>query len=472
VISLITTGDAAASNPYRMVGIPDGLGAIAGAYSERLGTYVADRFFMTVFMNHELGATSGSVRAHGQAGALVSQWTINLQTLKVFEGQDLIERVLTWQNGAFADTTGQTAFARFCSGDLPESSAFYDTRSGKGFYGRIYMNGEEAGAEGRAFAHVVTGQEKGTTYELPYLGKFSWENSVASPESGQKTIVVGLDDSTPGQVYVYVGEKQRYGNPVERAGLQNGKLYGVRVVDGGANYGGAAVPLENKGPISGKFTLADVSAYALGSGAGLDAASDTLGVTELARPEDGAWDPTRPNDFYFVTTGASGQTARLYRLSFDSVKDPTGGRIELVVDSKDLVGTDGETARSFDNLTVDADGNVLVQEDPGGVEYIAKTWKIDPKKPKEAVQILESNRDFFASGGANFRTTNEESSGIIEVTDIVRNAWWYERGRRYYLADMQDHTASSDPELVEGGQLYLVAGPRQKDRGHDRRDDD
>jgi hypothetical protein len=54
----------------------------------------------------------------------------------------------------------------------------------------------------------ATGSEKGTSYELPRLGKGGWENQVACPFCGVKTVVMGLDDSNDGQVYVYIGEKQ------------------------------------------------------------------------------------------------------------------------------------------------------------------------------------------------------------------------------------------------------------------------
>ena len=53
VTSILTVGDAAA-NGYKMVGIPDGL----GAYDNGDGTF-------TVLMNHELGSTEGISRAHG-----------------------------------------------------------------------------------------------------------------------------------------------------------------------------------------------------------------------------------------------------------------------------------------------------------------------------------------------------------------------------------------------------------------------
>jgi hypothetical protein len=107
---------------------------------------------------------------------------------------------------------------------------------------------------------------------------------------------------------------------------------------------------------------------------------------------------------------------------------------------------------------VDDRGDVLIQEDPGNNPYIAKTWKVDPSNPTAAVQIFESDRSRFLTLTAPF-SVDEENSGIIEVTDIVRDAKWAERYRRYYLGDMQAHYANPDPELVEGGQLYLMASP-------------
>ena len=91
------------------------------------------------------------------------------------------------------------------------------------------MSGEESGPEGRAFAHIATGANAGTSYELPRLGKFSWENAVASPYSANKTIVGGMDDATPGQVYFYIGTKTNTGTEIDRAGLTNGKVFGVAV---------------------------------------------------------------------------------------------------------------------------------------------------------------------------------------------------------------------------------------------------
>src|SRR5882672_12260730 len=71
IMPLITTGESAA-NGYRMVGIPDGL----GAFDNGDGTF-------TVLMNQELSAGLGAVRAHGANGAFVSEWVFDKTTLQV-----------------------------------------------------------------------------------------------------------------------------------------------------------------------------------------------------------------------------------------------------------------------------------------------------------------------------------------------------------------------------------------------------
>jgi hypothetical protein len=235
------------------------------------------------------------------------------------------------------------------------------------------------------------------------------------------------------------------------------------VTDGGGSYGAGPVAIENKGAIDGTFELVDVSDVVPGTGALLQATSVDRGVTQFARPEDGAWDTQDSKAFYYVTTGSTldgvRQSARLYKLTFDSVAEPTGGTIELIVDSASLTGDDGQGAYGFDNVTVTGDGRVVIQEDGGEGEYISKIWLVDPATGS-ATQFAESDRSRFLTGGANFLTADEENSGVIEVTDVVRNASWYESGRRYFLGTNQAHYRPADAALVEGGQLYLLASPR------------
>ena len=151
----------------------------------------------------------------------------------------------------------------------------------------------------------MTGSEYGTAYELPDLGKFAHANVLVHPNAGDTTLAVSLDDSGGGQLYVYVGTKASNGNPVERAGLHGGKLYGVKVVNGGTHYGGGPAPLEDKGAIEGTFELVDVTDAARDTGAALQAVSVERGITGFSRPEDGHWDTQDPNSFYWVATAAS-----------------------------------------------------------------------------------------------------------------------------------------------------------------------
>jgi hypothetical protein len=446
--SLLSVGDSVNNKPdgtpYRMVGIPDGL----GAYDNKNGTF-------TVLMNHELGAGAGVVRAHGSNGGFVSEWVIRKSDMRVLNGADLATSHLVSVTGSGVWTPAVGAantFGRLCSADLPDLGAFYNPLTGRGTENRIFMNGEEVGNEGRAYGFVATGANKGVSYELPKLGKFSWENSVANPYTGDKTVVIGLDDSTPGQVYVYTGTKQYIGNDVQRAGLDNGTLRGIKVNAANAQ-GGANGNLEI-GQINGAFTTVAVNTAVNGATQQANAVTDK--ITEFARPEDGHWADART--FYFVTTGATlagtGNSGRLYKVTFAEnagVVDYDSGTVTMALDSSSLVGTDGLAARSFDNIVVADNGQVIIQEDPGNQAYIAKTWVYDPTTGT-STQIFESDRSRFLVGGANYLgTQDEESSGIIEVTDVLGK----NDGQRYFLGVMQAHYGIAG-ELVEGGQLYIL----------------
>ncbi len=204
-------------SPIRVQGVVrvGGTGAARVAVSDGRSVALteADGTF-TLLANHELSAGLGVARDHGTTGAFVSKWTIRKGSLRVVAGEDLIQRVRQWDGTAWVDVT--TEFSRFCSADLAQRSAFADRRTRTGTWHHLFTNGEESGAEGRAVATVVDGPDAGSAYVLPGLGRASWENIVAMPGAGRRTVVVGLDDSGGGQVYVYVGEKQRTGNDVER----------------------------------------------------------------------------------------------------------------------------------------------------------------------------------------------------------------------------------------------------------------
>ena len=291
--SIITVGDAAA-NGYRMVGIPDGL----GAYDNGDGTF-------SVLMNHESATPRARCAPMAPRGRSSRSGRSTATLWAVAEGEDLIQRVKTWNGSAWETAT--TTFNRFCSADLPAASAFYDASNGQG-HPEPHLH-ERRGGRCRRSSRRARGVGTRCRHQLrpSWLGRASWENQVAMPDTGAKTVVVGLDDSGGGQVYVYVGDKKATGNDVERAGLTGGTLYGLKI-DGVASETDATTV-----PAGGAdFTLVEIPGAATMTGAQLEAKSAELGITALARPEDGAWDPSNPSGFYFATTASFIGISRLW----------------------------------------------------------------------------------------------------------------------------------------------------------------
>src|SRR6266566_5736833 len=131
-VSILTVGDAVnykanGVTPYRMVGIPDGL----GAFDNGDGTF-------TVLMNHELRSTHGITRAHGNKGAFVSKWIISKSTGEVLSGQDQMKKVFLYDPATRSYVNASPAFNRFCSADLAAQSAYFNAENGMGTTERIF----------------------------------------------------------------------------------------------------------------------------------------------------------------------------------------------------------------------------------------------------------------------------------------------------------------------------------------------
>lgn len=429
VTSILTATDVVGG--YTMCGTPDG----TGIFDNNDGTF-------TLLMNHEFGATAGTVHAHGAAGTFVSKWVINKTTKAVVSGADLIQNLNLWNGSSYVtynSTSPSTlaAMARFCSGDLAPVTAYYNAANGKGTQARIFLNGEENGNEGRAFGHIASGSAAGNSYELPYLGKLSYENAVASPYMSDKTIVASTDDQTPGQVYIYIGTKTNTGLDIDKAGLTNGKVYGISV-SGYLTETNTMVPAANT-----TFSLVDLGQVNAITGASLNTMSNNLGVTNFLRPEDGCWNPSNPREFYFVTTNSFSSPSRLWRLSFTDINNPeNGGTITAVLD-----GTEGQ--KMLDNMTIDNSGHIYLQEDVGNNAHNGKIWIYDIATDV-ATQVFEHDQTRFITGGANFLTQDEEASGVIDAQAILGAGW--------FLAVDQAHY-SIPGQVVEGGQILTFYSP-------------
>lgn len=511
VVSILSAGNSVGNKkgtttPYKMLGIPDG----GGAFDNGDGTF-------TLLLNHEFGTNSnnqpvGAVRAHGQAGAVVSKWIINKSDLKVLDIQDFCQSandvmLFNTATGKYVSaptlSTNGNAFQRFCSGDLPVVSALFNKNTGLGSKERFYFAGEETGSligqafnpaggapgVGRNFAFVITGTDAGKIFELPRLGKGSWENALCNPFAQDLTIVGEMDDSTGtstgpnknpfGLVCFYVGTKTANGSDVDKAGLTNGKLFGVSVT-GVLNE----VRADGLGVAKGTqktFTLVKLADDATSlSGAALHTAYTTANGTQFLRPEDGAWDPKNPRVFFFHTTdqldtrelvgGTVTGATRLWKLTFSDIANPAaGGTIEVLVDgSVDKVpgGGANEYINMLDNMGTDRFGHIMLCEDVGNAAHNGKIHQFT-QSTKTIKTILKHDPARFgdvdpATGAVTLAqdggtatndkfSKDEESSGVFDASTVLGPGWW--------IVTVQAHYITADTEIQEGGQLLAFFAP-------------
>lgn len=457
-----TTG--ALTTPYEMAGLMDGI----GAYDNGNGT-------VTVLVCHEINTTLGAIRKHGGRGTFITEMIVDKNTLEVLSASDLMEQVIEANGTVRSVASGNpVSLGRFCSADLPAVSAFYNPATGLGTQERVFMCGEEFAGFSWLLAHVATGPEKGTSYVLPAFNLAtngsgindvgSWENALASPFVQDLTVVAATNDGGSGlmnnRVSVYVGTKQATGTVADKAGLKNGNSFFLQVTGNPVEITNSST--RTTGITSGtRFTL-----------------HPTIG-TQFSRPEDGAWDPTNPRDFWFVTTdridtqtatgenrtlGASGPAnqvgmSRLWRARFDDITNPQlGGEMTLVIDGS----KNGIKVNMLDNMCAAADGKLYLTEDPGNSTYLGKTWVYDPATDT-LVQLLKFDTARWGElavlggtpGAISPYTNDKEISGIIDVSDMFPHA----ADEVVLLLDAQDHSSNAGvatPSSVEGGQLLLM----------------
>lgn len=450
--AILTVGDSVGG--YVMGGLPDGL----GAYDNGDNTF-------TVLMNHEWGATvgAGNLHSHGAIGAYQSKWVIDKSSLQVLSGGDLITSQYGWNTAT--QSVGAPvvkALDRLCSADLPSQSALYNPITGLGTQEKLFMGGEESGSTGWATATVATGADAGKLYQL---GKFNlstngsgvnawggWENVLLNPGTGDKTVAIGNNDGGTGimnnSLAVYVGTKTNTGTEVDKAGLTNGTLKFV-------NIAGNATEIVNTSTRA--TNIASGTSFTL---------SDTAS-TIFSRPEDGAWNPLDPDQYYFVTTDRLDQVAdgigtqvgksRLWRLNFlDAANPDLGGTIDLLLD--------GVGINMLDNMTVDlSTGHLILQEDVGNAAHNGKVFDFDPTT-LSLVQLAQHDQARFGNIGVPATSPynqDEEGSGVIDITAILGRS----DGKRYYLTSDQDHSTINTADhpiynkTIEGGQLVLLAAP-------------
>ncbi len=453
----------AAGQQYRMVGIPDGL----GAHANRGHTG-------TLFMNHELGFTAQSEPVVGgpkNRGAIVSQWLLDADGDPV-AGRRAYDRV--FDENTFlgpAPVVGNEAqmpsqFARFCSGALAGPV--------NGFDRHIYLTNEESSGtetfDGKGGLSVAIFD--GEIHTLPKLGRYSKENTNVQPGQGTRTVIFATEDgpaTLDNQLYMYVGLKDRSSTAsvLARNGLDNGKLYLFRSLDPAHN----SERTFTSGSVRGEWVeVPDAEAL---TDAQLEAASDAAGAMTFVRPEDGAFNPNDRNEFFFDTTGSSSgaddgvnELGRLYSLRLHPGNPLEPATLSVVYNADTVVAAGGDIAISPDNIGVS--GRYLMINEDGTTEsrlvMAAKgrdgsIWRFDLRKgPVHGVGVDASTATRVAQLDPPGRDGVAVGPGIWETSGIIDASSMF--GRDTWLSDVQAHPPTAAPGgttvTVEDGQLFLM----------------
>jgi Bacterial protein of unknown function (DUF839) len=451
-----------------MVGIPDGLGAHRGSGGTRI-----------VYMNHELTGPTQSEPLIGELnrGALVSKLVVDRRG-GVLSGDRAYDTVF---NMALPTPVAEPA-------PIVGNATRPFSRE-HGFDRPVYITNEEEGTPANTFdglGGVSVAIFDNSLYTLPKLGRFAWENSVTQLRSGRQTVIMGMEDGPAdllktnenSQVYLYVGTKERGSgvHPLNRNGLDNGKLYVLAPVNDAqdiseANFTSGSMQVKWVEVPNGDTTTEGQ----------LETASDTANAIRFARPEDGAFNLDNKNEYFFVTTGESSNPStanrlgRLYSLKIDR-RDPTAtGTLTVLYNADTIDAANGDIAFSPDNvgtsgkyLMINEDGTASSRPEMQSRLRDGSIWRFDVDKNGLDVSSATRVGELDPPGRDNVPVPVSgtwETSGIIDTDDIFGDGSW--------LFDVQAHAPTTAPaaNTVEDGQLLLLLPIDDDDDDEDDDDD-
>ena len=320
----------------------------------------------------------------------------------------------------------------------------------------------------------------------------------------------GVLEAAP--LYLYIGEKSSDPNAdfLERNGLTDGKLFVFVPNDPAINS-----PLEfnSSGSLAGTWVQVDnepqpelassdgstgFDNFGFPTQSNLFVQAEAAGAFQFSRPEDIATNPNNPSQIVFASTGVdtfdvdpeTGNGAdtfgTLYTVDLDFSSEVPSATLNILYDG-DADPT--RALRSPDNLDFADDGFIYVQEDRAEIDSLtgeplfgegaanpneAGIVRVDPNTG-EVVRIANIDRNAVFDGSVAAPTTaidndagivgSFETSGIIDVSTLFGEApgTLFLLDEQAHGIDNQDNFSSSsrinDDDLVEGGQLILLAAP-------------
>ncbi len=423
--ALITTNDNL-TNGFKFPQIPDGIGAIQ-----------TEKGKVDLFVNHELSNDTGE-----DGFAKVSKIILNQSDASVIDASLIIN--------------GSEEYERFCSSYLV---------NGFGFIHPMYFTNEETN-DGLVVAIDVTNN---TVKELPWLGRFSHENTIHIPyfsNTANKTVMLSFEDgdSTESEVYMYVANSPN--------DLLNGKgklyVFGIENNSTSDNQTSWDDIYYGNGIVNGKFIPLEWN-YLNQNETDLDNEAIEKGGFQFIRPEDGATDKRNgfENIVYMLETGSdvdendqnipsssfNGQNfteGRIYKFTFNDPTDPTKATIGVMADGNDPKAPGHNMLINPDNIDTSLN-SIMIQEDhndynrynatiPYNITNNAKIINMDLKTDEfKTIGFVNQHEDQNAKYG------EWESSGIIDASEFFGEGTW--------ILDVQAHS------INDGGQLLLMKIP-------------
>ena len=142
--------------------------------------------------------------------------------------------------------------------------------------------------------------------------------------------------------------------------------------------------------------------------------------TNFVNPTDIAENPVRPGTFYFVAVGDSGY-GELYELTLDpsgTIPSVTNDGEPPAIAADVTLLFEGTAQQSFDNLTVDANGQVILQGDDGIFRFVPGADELAEVSETDGTGVVQAAGDEF---GYLSNTEGAEGDELVLTTQVNEN---------------------------------------------------
>ena len=296
-------------------------------------------------------------------------------------------------------------------------------------FGPVFLTTGESNVNAMTHAidPIAVANPNNSSRTKPALGKYSGENAVPLNKNAYpgKTVIICGEDSSNGQVYLYVS------NTV--GDLDNGKLYSLRRTD--LNQIETAMTWNTNYPVE----FVEVPDAKNLTGTEIENLNTTLKSIQFARVEDLDYrkgSAANSRELYFVSTGVSGASdktymGRMYQLKLDAT-NPLIGSLKIVADGD--VSPSGANVKGLDIINPDnlcvTENYVYIQEDGDSywpeATHNSLIWQynIATGTKKVFMDMTHGDADFLntkynPAGPNQLKKGIWEHGAMVDISDVV-----------------------------------------------------